>query len=244
MPIGVTINVLSVVFGGIFGTLMGNKLPARIKDNLTLIFGVCAIGMGIVAIDMMKFMPAVILAVVLGTIFGFIIDLNKWITTGALSLQKPIAKWMKHGHTKLSDDNVTAALVTIVVLFCASGSGIYGSIDAGMTGDSTILISKSILDFFTAAIFACNLGIVVSMVAIPQFIIFGVLALSAQLIFPLTTPDMIGDFKACGGFLLLATGFRMTKIKEFPVADMIPAMVIVMPISWIWANWIVPLITF
>lgn len=54
---------------------------------------------------------------------------------------------------------------------------------------------------------------------------------------------MIGDFKACGGFLLLATGFRMTKIKEFPVADMIPAMVIVMPISWIWANWIVPLIT-
>lgn len=92
---------------------------------------------------------AVVLSVVLGTIFGFIIDLNKWITTGALSLQKPIAKWMKHGHTKLSDDNVTATLVTIVVLFCASGSGIYGSIDAGMTGDSTILISKSILDFST-----------------------------------------------------------------------------------------------
>ncbi len=38
-----------------------------------------------------------------------------------------------------------------------------------MTGEHTILIAKSILDFFTAAIFACNLGYVVSVIAIPQF---------------------------------------------------------------------------
>ena len=49
---------------------------------------------------------------------------------------------------------------------------------------------------------------------------------------------MINDFKACGGFLMIATGFRMIKVKEFPIADMIPAMVIVMPISWLWVNYI------
>ena len=37
---------------------------------------------------------------------------------------------------------------------------------------------------------------------------------------------MIADFKACGGFLMVATGLRMTKIKSFPIADMIPAMVL------------------
>ncbi|MCI7739209.1 MAG: DUF554 family protein, partial [Lachnospiraceae bacterium] len=58
-------------------------------------------------------------------------------------------------------------------------------------------------------------------------------------IYPMTTPDMIADFKACGGFLLLATGFRMMKVKEFPIADMIPAMILVMPVSWIWSNYIV-----
>jgi uncharacterized membrane protein YqgA involved in biofilm formation len=52
---------------------------------------------------------------------------------------------------------------------------------------------------------------------------------------------MILDFKACGGFLMLATGFRMIKVKMFPTADMIPAMLLVMPISWIWSSWIVPL---
>ena len=132
--------------------------------------------------------------------------------------------------------------MTVFVLFCASGTGIYGSLDSGMTGDSTILISKSVLDFFTAAIFACNLGYVVSVIAIPQFIIFYILFLLAKFIYPLTTPDMILDFKACGGFLMVATGFRMINVKMFPVADMIPAMIVIMPLSWMWTNWIMPLL--
>jgi hypothetical protein len=53
---------------------------------------------------------------------------------------------------------------------------------------------------------------------------------------------MINDFKACGGFLLIATGFRMLKLKMFPTADMIPAMILVMPISFLWVNYILPLV--
>ena len=105
-----------------------------------------------------------------------------------------------------------------------------------MTGDQSILYSKSILDFFTAIIFACLLGAVVSVIAIPQFVIFMILFLLAGVIYPLTTPAMIGDFKACGGILLLATGFRMIKVKMFPTADMIIAMILVMPVSYFWTN--------
>ena len=112
-----------------------------------------------------------------------------------------------------------------------------------MSGDHSILIAKSILDLFTAMIFACTLGMVVSAIAVPQFVIFLILFLCAGLIFPLTTPDMINDFKACGGILMLATGFRMIKVKMFPTADMIPAMVIVMPISYIWITYVLPLVS-
>lgn len=76
-----------------------------------------------------------------------------------------------------------------------------------------------------------------------QLIVFLALFFCAKLIFPLTTPDMIDDFKACGGILMLATGFRMAKIKEFPVADMIPAMILVMPVSWLWSGWLLPLLS-
>ena len=143
------------------------------------------------------------------------------------------------GRTGTADNS--AVLVTALVLFCASGTGIYGSIVAGMTGDHSILLAKSILDFATALIFACSLGIVVSLIAVPQFLIFMALYLLAGMIYPLCTPGMINDFKACGGILLLATGFRMIKVKEFPVADMIPAMVLALQVSYLWINYIMPL---
>lgn len=133
-----------------------------------------------------------------------------------------------------------AVLVTALVLFCASGTGIYGAIVAGMTGDHSILLAKSILDFATALIFACTLGIVVSLIALPQFLIFMALYLLAGMIYLLCTPAMINDFKACGGILLLATGFRMIRVKEFPVADMIPAMALAMPVSYLWTNYVMP----
>lgn len=242
MPTGVIINSLSILLGGIFGALLGHKLSAKLKSEITLIFGICAMAMGINAIGLMENMPAVIFAIIIGTIIGLVLHFSTWIDKGAVLMQKPIAKIFKNNHSDLAPEEFQATLITIIVLFCASGTGIYGSLTAGMTGDNAVLISKSILDFFTAAIFACNLGYVVSVIALPQFIIFYLLFLSAKFIFPLTTPAMINDFKACGGFLMIATGFRMIKVKEFPIADMIPAMIIVMPISWLWVNYIMTII--
>ena len=213
MPTGIIINSLSIILGGIAGGLFGDYLRDDFKENLNLIFGLASMVMGISAIMNMVNMPAVIFAVVIGTIIG------------------------------LAHDEFYAQLLTVIVLFCASGTGIYGSLESGMTGDASILISKSILDFFTAMIFSCSLGYIVSMIAIPQFIVFFLLFVSAGFILPLTTKAMIGDFKACGGFLMIATGFRIMKLRQFPTADMIPAMILVMPISWAWVNWVVPLIS-
>ncbi|TAR55717.1 hypothetical protein BV232_00300, partial [Lactiplantibacillus plantarum] len=61
-------------------------------------------------------------------------------------------------------------------------------------------------------------------------------------VFPLTTPDMILDFKAVGGILMVASGFRIIAVKMFPTADMIPMMVVIMPISWLWMNFALPLL--
>ena len=242
MPVGVIINALSVVIGGILGTVAGHKLSPKFKADLTMIFGLCSMGMGISTIANMENMPAVIFSMVIGTGIGLAIHLGDKINTAAGGMQRFIGRFVKNNNTALSEEEFMNTLVTIIVLFCASGTGIYGSIVAGMSGDNSVLISKSILDLFTAAIFACNLGLVVSLIAIPQFIIFVILFYGAVVIFPLTTPAMINDFKACGGFLIFATSFRMVKIKNFPIADMIPAMILVMPLSYIWTSYIMPLV--
>ena len=70
MPVGIIINALSVAIGGVVGALFGHKLPTRINSELTKIFGVCSMGMGVSSIGLMKNMPAVIFAVIIGTAFG------------------------------------------------------------------------------------------------------------------------------------------------------------------------------
>ncbi|MGK4600260.1 DUF554 family protein, partial [Raoultella ornithinolytica] len=89
--------------------------------------------------------------------------------------------------------------VAIIVLFCASGSRIFGAMREGMTGDASILIAKAFLDFFTATIFACPLGFAVSAICVPVLLIQLTLAACASLIMPLTTPMMMADFSAVGG---------------------------------------------
>ena len=242
MPIGVIVNTLSILFGGLIGAVAGNKLSDEFKDKLNMVFGCCAMGMGISAIVLMKNMPAVIFSIIVGTAIGICIHLGDKINAGAALMQSFIRKFMKSSASS-ADESYNTALVTCIVLFCASGTGIYGSIVSGMTGDHSILIAKSILDLFTALIFACTLGGVVAVVCIPQFVIFTLLFLLAGVIYPLTNETMIADFKACGGFILLATGFRMIKVKMFPVADMIPAMLLVMPLSYIWVSAILPFVS-
>lgn len=201
MPIGVMINALSVVVGGLVGAVAGGLLKDDFKDRINMIFGCCSMGMGISSIVLMQNMPAVIFSLIIGTAIGLAIHLGDNINRGAVAMQKVVSRFI-HNNSKLSEEEFTATLVTIIVLFCASGTGIYGSIVSGMTGDHTILISKSILDLFTAAIFACSLGAVVSLVAVPQYIIFLILFFASTVIFPLTNDVMIADFKACGLFPL------------------------------------------
>ena len=233
MPVGIIINVAAVVLGGLLGSIFGNKLPEQVKTGLTTVFGLSALAMGIVSVMLMQNMPAVIFAVILGTLFGTFLNIDGAVRRGTGKLL---------GKLKLGDDIDSRLMVTAIVLFCVSGTGIYGSLTSGMTGDHSILIAKSVLDFFTAIIFACQLKKAVMLIGIPQAVLMLALFYSARLILPLTTEVMINDFKACGGIILLATGFTIMKVKEIPVANMILSMVIVMPVSAFWTNVLLPLL--
>lgn len=167
MPIGVIINTVAIFLGGIAGALLGDKLPEKYKEQLNLIFGLCSMGMGISSIVLMKYMPAVVFALIIGTIVGLVFKLGDKVYELCSKLQKVMIRIVPKKETNMSETEFLATLITVIVLFCSSGMGIYGSLSEGMTGDSSLLITKSILDFFTAAIFACNLGYIVSLIAVP-----------------------------------------------------------------------------
>lgn len=233
MPIGVIVNVTAVVLGGLAGSAAGNKLSEELKAHMNAILGLCALCMGISTVVLIKNLPPVVFSVILGTLLGLTLKIGAGIQKVS---SKVLDKVMQGADIQTGD-----LMLTAVVLFCASGTGIYGALDAGMTGNHSVLIAKAVLDFFAAMIFACQLGKAAAFIGIPQFVVLFSLFCLAKVIVPLTNDSMIADFKACGGFILVATGLRMLKLKPFPIADMIPAMVIVMPISYAWTVWLLPL---
>ena len=233
MPTGILIDVIAVVLGGLTGTALKSRLSETLKDQMNSIMGLCAMCMGISTVVLMKNLPAVVFSVILGTLLGLVLHFGAGI-------QKGISLALNRVMKDVSAD-VINLMVTATVLFSASGTGIYGSLDAGMTGNHSVLIAKAILDFFTAVIFACRLGKSTCFIGIPQFaVLFSIFCL-ARVIVPLCSDVMIADFKACGGFVLVATGLRIMKVKDFPVADMTLAMILVMPVSYVWVTYLLPL---
>nr|WP_025247743.1 DUF554 domain-containing protein [Mannheimia varigena] len=233
MMFGPFVNAGAVILGGLLGAYLGSRLPERLRTTLPLIFGLCCFGLGMMLTASVKYMSAVALALILGTIIGELIYLEKRIGKAASSAQGIIDKIFPPRHS-LSQEEFLEKFIAILVLFCVSGTGIFGAINEGITGDPSVLYIKSILDFFTAMIFATSLGYVVTTVALPLVIIQAILVLLASIIMPLTTPNMLADFSATGGLLLFATGFRICGIKNFPVANMLPALLLAMPISYLW----------
>ncbi len=238
MPIGVIVNSLAVFLGSLIGAFLGDKIPEQSRTALSLTSGVASMAMGVSLILKMNTMPAVVLSLILGSAIGELIKFEKGIEWCVGRIRGPIERIFSNKGTIDNQKEFMEKFVGIVILFSASGTGIFGALKEGMTGDCSVLITKAFLDFFTAGIFAAALGYIVLTICVPQFVILIGLFFSASIILPMTTPAMIADFTACGGMIMLATGFRISGIKAFPIANMLPALILVMPISYLWTAFI------
>ena len=192
--------------------------------------------MGIFFVNKLHNLPPIALAIIVGTIIGGLLNIEKWIERAGTTLRSPIERiFPAQSSASVGAEDFMNQFIAVLILFCASGTGIFGALTEGMTGDPTILLTKSILDFFTAAIFASTLGYIITVKA---KIVFVILFFAATFIMALINPSMIADFTACGGIIMLATGFRLCGIRAFPTANMLPSLILVMPFSAAWQQFI------
>ncbi|MDF7666333.1 DUF554 domain-containing protein [Orbaceae bacterium ESL0727] len=234
MMTGTIINSAAIVIGGILGAAFGKYIPARVREALPMTFGCVSLGIGVALIIKVHSIPAVVLSLLLGSLLGELFQIEKGIATLSLKLRAFVDKPKPNSTLISSREDFIEKYVALVVLFCASGMGVFGALTEGISGDSSLLIAKAFVDLFTASIFAITLGYCVAMIAVPQFVIQAILFLVATLIEPLISDTMFADFSACGGMIMLATGFRICGIKAFPVANMLLGLVIIMPVSALW----------
>lgn len=232
MPLGIIVNACAIIIGGFIGSVFSKFVPQRVSKNLVLIFGLSSMVIGISLINKMHSLPGVVLSLILGTIIGELIDFEKKIERFSVWLEEKIIKITKNN--KSEDKTRIEKIVSLLILFCTGSTGLLGSMTEALSGEHTVLFAKSILDFFTSAIFAISLGYIVISLCIPQFIVLMTIFLFTKFVAPDIDPNILGDFMACGGAIAIAIGFRLCEIKQIRVTNMIPSLILVFLVSWIW----------
>jgi uncharacterized membrane protein YqgA involved in biofilm formation len=232
--IGPYLNCAALILGGLSGIMLARHLPKRLQEGLPAIFALASISIGIVMVVKVKFMPAVVLALIFGTIVGEVLSLENGVKIGAAKIQSVLQKIVPNRTSSLPHQEFIQSFTAIIVLFCFGGMGVVGALTEGLTGDYQYLVVKAIMDYFTAMIFAISLGIAIITIAIPQFFIQASLYLLAKFIMPYMDEIAFADFSACGGIIMLAVGYRIAQIKIFSVVNFLPALIFVVPFSYLW----------
>lgn len=79
MVVGPFVNGSAVLIGGLVGAFLGTKVPERLRVALPMTFGLSSMGLGIVLIGKIHSLPAVVLALIIGSALGEWIFLEKKI---------------------------------------------------------------------------------------------------------------------------------------------------------------------
>ena len=214
---GTAINVVAVLVGGGIGTLVGAKLPERMRETAMRAIGIVTLLIGVS--NFLEFdNPLVpLLSVILGLVIGEFLGIDDALKRFGVYLQKRLSK---------GESPVSRAFVTTSLIFCVGPLTILGSLEDGFTRDYSLLALKSALDFVASLAFAAVLGWGVLLSAGTVLVVQGLLTLSARFLGEVVTEPMILATTATGGVLILGLGLVLLELKEVRVANMLPALVI------------------
>ena len=232
---GPFINSAAIISGGILGILLKNLVPKRLEEGLPATFSLVALSLGITMVIKVNSVPVVVIALLAGTTIGELLKLEAGVNSAAGKLQRGVGKIIPHRHS-LDDETFARHFTSLTVLFSVSALGIIGSLTEGLTGEFQLLIIKSIMDFVTALIFAMSLGAAVAFIALPQLAVQTAMFFLAESIMPWMDKAAYGDFSALGGIIMLAIGMRIAGIKNYSVTNFLPALVLVIPASYLWRH--------
>ncbi|MGC9125004.1 MAG: DUF554 domain-containing protein, partial [Caldisericaceae bacterium] len=115
--------------------------------------------------------------------------------------------------------------ITATLVFCVGAMTVVGSIQEGLTGDATLLYTKSIMDGITSLTLASGLGIGVMLSAVSVLVIQGSLTLLGSHLQFLTRDIYINNLTGLGGVLIIAIGFELLSIKKMKVLNLLPSLV-------------------
>jgi len=241
--LGTIINVLAIVAGALIGTLLGDRLPKKTRNVVTDALGLMTLlvaALSIAEIAKPELTEAVgpgmgVLIVLGSLIFGGITGSYLRLEDRFESVGKKLRKSLKK-RIKSKDENFVEGFVSASLLFVVGPLAILGSISDGLGKGIEQLALKSSLDFFASIAFAASLGIGVAFSALAVGVYQGLFTILGFSLGDILIDSQVIALTVTGGMLLVGVGFRLLRIKQLPVADLLPALIYAPILVKIWTT--------
>ena len=222
--IGTIVNTVAVIVGGSIGLLLKKNMPARITSIYFQAIGLFTFAIGISMVWELKHILIVVSSLALGSLTGELLNLEK--------LTDRLSEYLKV-RLKIGSDRFTEGLITSFLLFCVGSMTILGAIQEGTGVSSDLLMTKSLMDFFSSILLASALGTGVVFAAIPLLFFQGSITLAAMYASNFFTEDIIHGLTNTGGILLIGLAINILEIKKLRIMNMLPALIFVVILLWI-----------
>lgn len=223
--LGTLINTAAVIVGGAIGLMFKKSLPKRFSTIYFQAVGLFTIILGIqMSISMQKPLM-VVFSLILGGLTGEGLKLQAHTTNlGNLIKQR----------FKLGSERFTEGLVTSFLLFCMGSMTLIGCMQEGLgENPSSLLVTKSLMDFFSALMLASALGIGVLFSVIPLLIFQGGITFLVML-FGTGIPEVyINELVAISGIMMIGLGIVIMNIKELRIINLLPSLVFLVLFMWL-----------
>ena len=227
---GTLINVIAVLIGSTIGVFIAHRLNEKIRDVVTDGLGLAT---GMIAVLTTAAITNPLLTQTLGSGRPVLIVLASVVVGGILGTLMRIEERLEIYGDRLKarfsgedGSRFTEGFVAASLLFCVGAMAVLGPITDGLGGGNEILVLKSTLDFFASIAFASVFGWGVAASALTILLFQGSLTLLGYALGNFMSEVQVLMLTATGGLLLLAISLRLLNLKQIPVGNMLPALII------------------
>ncbi len=248
--LGTLINVVAILLGSSLGVAFGHRLPERTTRTVTDALGMVSLvigAMNIVALRDPDYVAVagsgtlliMLAALILGGTAGSLLRIEDrlesfggWLQRRFAGKPVPASAEGEAGEPPAASATADArarfieGFVDASLIFCIGPLAVLGSLSDGLGRGIDQLVLKSTMDGFFSIAFASTLGWGVAASAIAVGAYQGALTLLAVALGGLLPAAVTASMTATGGILLLGVGLRLLHIRQVPVGDLMPAILL------------------
>ena len=221
--IGTVVNVATVLVGSVIGVLVGHRLSQRTRDVVTDALGLVTL---LIAASSATSVADPAWSRVVGGIAGSLLGIEQRLEGFGGWLQTTLQRRAGGRPGGAERQRFIEGFVTSSLVFCVGPLTVLGSINDGIGNGADQLFLKAALDGFAAIAFAASLGWGVAASALAVVVVQGSLTALGAVLGDVMPVAQVAALTATGGLMLVGVALRLLRIRQVPVGDLLPGLLV------------------